>query len=698
MTFSYHKLPIAIGLALASVHIHASATNQASSANDVERLTITADYRDISIDRLPGSASVVGANTINKRNAEYLEQLLNVTPNVNVASGASRGRFIQIRGIGERSQFREPINPSVGFIIDDIDLSGIASLGTLFDVQQVEVLRGPQGTQYGSSAMAGLVKLKTFDPTDEWSGQALLTLGNYGTQNIAGAVGGAVSDNVKIRVAANQFKSDGFIDNIHLNQDDTAHRNELTTRFKLHWQVSDTSEFIFNWHHFDIDNGYDNFSLDNNRNTRSDQPGKDTSLVDGLSAKWIYSGFDSFLLTSTLSYTDAEFEYSYDEDWTFDGFHPDGYSSFDQYLRDKQTTIAKLQAQNNADDLLFGRTQWSVGVWYRNDEENLRREYTYASETFTSTDKVTNYALFAHSVTQLTDVLHLTAGLRIEKREEQYSDNSLFAHEPTETMLGGKLALDYQWQDNTLVYALVSRGYKAGGVNADNRLSDDRRKFDSEKVWNAEVGLKHRWVEDRLQLRVAAFLMERDEQQLSASAAIPNEGNACPCSFIDFIDNSANGSNSGFEAELNWQATDSLQVFSAVGFLDTEFDNYTRIDGTNMSGREQAHAPSYTYHIGANYTFLDDWFLRIETEGRDKFYFSDSHEEESNAYSLFHATLGYHFQHGTVSLWAKNLTDEDYYSRGFGGFGNDPRDGYTSKPYYQLSDPRQFGVTLTYQF
>lgn len=697
MKNSHHKRYLSIGIALASLPLHAMENEQLDDSN-VERVSITADYREININRLPGSASVVSSKTINERNAEYLDQLLNVTPNVNVASGASRGRFIQIRGIGERSQFREPINPSVGFIIDDIDLSGIASLGTLFDVQQVEVLRGPQGTQYGSSAMAGLIKLKTFDPTEEWSGQALVGLGNYGMQNFAGAIGGAIADNVQIRVSANQFKSDGFIDNIHLNQDDTAHRDEMTTRIKLHWQASAHSELIFNWHHFDIDNGYDNFSLENNRTTRSDQPGKDISLVDGVGAKWIYSGFDSFLITSTLSYTDGEFEYSYDEDWTFDGFHPDGYSSFDQYLRDKQTTIAKVQLQNKEEHLLLGKTQWSAGLWYRNDQEDLRREYTYAAGPFTSTDKVTNFAIFAHSMTELSDKLHLTAGLRIERRNEEYTDNTNFSHAPSETMVGGKIALDYQWQENTLIYGLVSRGFKAGGVNADTRLDNNRRKFDSETVWNTEVGVKHRWPEAKVQLRVAAFLMNRDDQQLSASAAIPNEGNTCPCSFIDFIDNSASGSNQGVEAEVNWQASDNLHVFSAVGLLDTQFDDYTRIDGTNLSGREQAHAPSYTFHVGANYSFSEDWFLRTEIEGRDAFYFSDSHEEQSESFALLHTSIGYQHDHGTLTFWAKNVTNEDYYTRGFGGFGNDPRDGYATKPYYQLSDPRQFGITLTYQF
>ena len=90
-----------------------------------------------------------------RRGAEHLEQLLNLAPNVNLSTGASRGRFVLIRGIGERSQFQEPLNPSIGFIIDGIDFSGLGTAGTLFDVAQVEVLRGPQGALYGRNAVGG---------------------------------------------------------------------------------------------------------------------------------------------------------------------------------------------------------------------------------------------------------------------------------------------------------------------------------------------------------------------------------------------------------------------------------------------------------------------------------------------------------------------------------------------------------------
>ena len=123
----------------------------------LEEIVVTAELRTTSLLDQPASTSVVTANEIRQRAAQHLEDILNVAPNVNFASGASRARFFQVRGIGERSQFQEPLNPSIGFIIDGIDFSGLGTAGTLFDVDQVEILRGPQGTLHGANALAGLI-------------------------------------------------------------------------------------------------------------------------------------------------------------------------------------------------------------------------------------------------------------------------------------------------------------------------------------------------------------------------------------------------------------------------------------------------------------------------------------------------------------------------------------------------------------
>ena len=165
----------------------------------IERITVSSDFRQQELMFIPASATILSDTQIESRQAQHLEDILNVGANINFASGASRGRFIQIRGIGERSQFSEPSNPSVGFLVDDFDFSGIAGVGTLFDVEQVEILRGPQATEFGASAMAGVIKVKTVDAGPEQSGKLSFSLAEQNTWSLGGAYGNAITDNLFYR-------------------------------------------------------------------------------------------------------------------------------------------------------------------------------------------------------------------------------------------------------------------------------------------------------------------------------------------------------------------------------------------------------------------------------------------------------------------------------------------------------------------
>ncbi|HND13514.1 MAG TPA: Plug domain-containing protein, partial [Pseudomonadales bacterium] len=127
-----------------------SLVSVAATADRIEEVVVTARLLPKSQDTVAASVSVLPAALIRDRQARHFEELLNAAPNVNYSAGASRGRFVQIRGIGERSQFVDPVDPSVGLYIDGIDFSGLGNAGTLFDVEQVEILRGPQGTAFGA--------------------------------------------------------------------------------------------------------------------------------------------------------------------------------------------------------------------------------------------------------------------------------------------------------------------------------------------------------------------------------------------------------------------------------------------------------------------------------------------------------------------------------------------------------------------
>ena len=179
----------------------------------IEEVVVTAEFRPVTVAEVPGSVSILNPNA-NGDLINHLDELLSRAANVNLTSGASRARFIQIRGIGERSQFVEPLNPSVGLLVDGVDLSGLGGAATLFDVQQVEVLRGPQGTLYGANALAGLINVVTPDATEDLSGFLQIDGGNYGARGVGAVLSGAVTDEVGFRISARQYQDDGFINNV----------------------------------------------------------------------------------------------------------------------------------------------------------------------------------------------------------------------------------------------------------------------------------------------------------------------------------------------------------------------------------------------------------------------------------------------------------------------------------------------------
>ncbi len=677
----------------------------------LEEVLVTAEFRETRLLDQPGSTSVVNGSQIRDRAAQHLEEVLNLAPNVNYAGGTSRARFYQIRGIGERSQFQEPLNASIGFIVDGVDFSGLGSAGTLFDVAQVEVLRGPQGTLHGANALAGLINVRTEAPAATPALEVEGTLGNYDSWS-TGIVGTGplVQDRLLYRLAVNTYRSDGFIDNAYLGRDDTNARDETTVRGKLRWLASDTATLDITAFRIDVDNGYDAFSLDNTRTTLSDQPGRDRQQSDALALDWQQAlGAVDLEAALTLARTDSE--YSYDEDWSFVGIAPDlEYSSFDQYRRERRSTSAQLRLLSTDTSRLFNdRSDWVAGLYYLADREDLTRRYTYLPSDFSSRYDTDTLALFGQLETRLANHLTLITGLRVEQRSTDYGDSNEVASDPDRDLWGGRLGLEYQAADEQMLYASLSRGYRANGVNAgvlaSVRTTEDPdvlaqlarvQDFDEESLLNYELGYKGRWLEARLETRLALFYMDRQDQQVKGSLVIPRADNST--TFIDYTSNAAAGNNRGLEAEIEWLATANLQLYAHLGLLDTEFEDYTNAAGDDLSGREQAQAPRYQYAVGARFDFGNGFFARVDFEGKDSFYFSDRHDLQAPAADLLHARLGYTAERWSLALWARNLTDEDYFVRGFGTFGNDPRKGYAQEPYYQYGDPRQFGVSARYSF
>ena len=670
--------------------------------SDLERIVVTGDFQRESIQTLSASASLFSKDEINQRGASYLDEMLGSTANVNFTSGASRGRYIQIRGVGLRSQFVDPINPSVGLVIDGINYSGLGGSSLLFDIDQVEIYRGPQGTRFGADGMAGMIQMESAQATADPSLKLQVGMGTYNSREAGLAASTGLTDDTSARVSYFRRKSDGYVDNLYLNEE-TQQQDEQVARFKLNSQLTEHLNTELNLHYIDINNGYDAFTLDNSRNSVADEPGQDNQQSYAIGINNTYTGFDAFDVSLNLSAIDTELLYSFDEDWVCNdasepqlcaaGLHPWGYSSTDVYTRDRDDQSANLQFNSKTGN-------WVAGVYYQNRDVDLEREYTWLASPFASTYETSNVAVYGQVATPIGPKTTLITGLRVEQYQGDYTDSNGFIEETDDVMVGGKIALEYQVIDRTMIYTSITRGYKAGGINSealakakDEGLNLDadffqqHTSFDPEYLWSGEFGVKGSSLDDKFTLRLAAFYMYRDNIQLKAWQV---EGQQ----FTGYVDNASSGSNYGLEVEGSYQLTEDLFLTGSAGYLNTEIDDFVTQSGLNQDGREQAQSPKYQYAFSARYNFTNELYGMIGVEGKDDYYFSDSHNSKAPSSNLVNLSLGYEADMWAVRAWARNVFDEEVPTRGF-EFGNDPLDGYATHTYVQLGEPRVAGITFT---
>ena len=685
--YLYSALSLSLMVAFPAV-----AEDLPSGVYTLETTTVTSSFRDDSLQETAASVSVIDEAELNKPGNTHLADVLALAPNVNVSAGASRGKYYQIRGVGERSQFIGAVNPSVGVLVDGIDMSSAALGATLLDAKQVEVLRGPQSSLYGANALAGLINISANEPTDYLTGDLELTVAQYNTQNLAAAVGGPISDKVSYRLAAQRNTSDGVTKNDYLKRDDTNNIDETLLRTKFHIAASEDLDLDLSAFYANVDNGYDVFSLDNDRHSLADNPGHDRQETVALSGKSTWYGNRHFIQETAISVNKNKLEYGFDEDWTYPGFHPDGYSSFDNYQRDEKGATVDVRFISTEESRLFNdSTDWTGGLYYFHRSSDLERDYSYLDNTFTSEYEANRYAGYGELSTELTDKLTWINGLRLEEDHTLYSDSDGNRAKPTELLWGGRMALEYQTSDSQMLYGLISRGYKVGGYNSNGKLPDELRDFDSETLWNYELGAKHNLLDDTLHTQVAVFFQQRNDAQIKASRIVPRPNT--PGKFVDYTSNAERAYSYGLEAQVQWKVSNAVQLYGSLGLLQTELKE----SGAKFNGRDAAHAPEYQFAFGVNFDHGSGWFSGLDVEGKDEFYYSDSHNASSESYALFNARFGYELDNWTVTLWGKNLTNEEYGVRGF-EFGNDPRNGYTTDEFVQLGAPRMFGVTTQYAF
>jgi len=706
---------IAFGLLCLFQGISLAPTLQAADSSDstqLEEIVVTATLRATPEQELPASVSVLDSATLREAGQQNFEDVMALVPNLNWAGDTSLPRYFQIRGIGELQQYQGAPNPSVGFLIDDIDFSGLGMAATLFDVDHIEVLRGPQGTLYGANALAGLIYVRSADPSDAFSGRVELDAGNYSERSFGAVATGPVPAlDSSYRFAVQQYFSDGYYYNAYLDRH-ADNRNELTLRGKWRYQPGDELRVDLTVLRVQVDNGYDAWSIYNDsRTTESDNPGVDRQYSTGIAARATYTGIEPLTVTGIATYADSDVTYSYDGDWGNEVlWAPYTYDYTEIQVRHRSTRSVELRLSSSPSHGL----SWLCGLYALELEEGLDDtsaglyidpfDASQNSDSLTvvrSTYRATNSAVYGQLDGELGSRAHWSVGLRGERRTTHYDDSTTnlggpttyHLFDPENNLWGAQASVNETIAKGQELYALVARGYKAGGFNLSAGLPASQLLFTPEYDMNYEIGHKGELARGSLRIDTSLFYMERHEEQLlTGEQLVPNN----PDTFIFYTGNAKSGYNYGLETSLAWRATRELELGESLGLLQTLYRGFVQ-NGVLFPDRALPHAPAWQGSLSATWTDPRGPFARLDITGMGAYlYDMPPNWTRSHSYGLVNAKLGWRSGPYELYVWGRNLLNKDYTVRGF-YFGDQPPN-FPNTLYTQLGDPRNAGVHLTYNF
>ncbi len=703
----------------------------------LDEIVVTATLRRAPAIDVPASVTVLDRQTLRDAGRTNFEDVLGLIPNLNWAGDTSLPRYFQLRGIGELEQYQGAPNPSVGFLIDDIDFSGLGTAGTLYDIDQIDVLRGPQPTRYGANALAGLIYLRSAEPTDTFYGRVDLDGGDYNSKSEGAVISGPIDSlDSGFRLAAQHYYTDGYYHNLYLNRDDTNRQDEYTFRAKWIFKPSDRLHIELTALQVNIDNGYDAYAIDNSRNTESDQPGVDSQHSTGVSIRAHYLPSDNIGFTAIATYAKSVIKYSYDGDWGNPVlWAPDAavYQYSEIQNRDRTTKTLELRFGTESSQG-FG---WLVGIYGNQLDESLidlslgnyqplglppDPANDQSNSIINSGYRARNGALFGELDGDLAGDLRWSVGLRGERWSAKYQGtttdflgtNTGYTYgavtptaiesvtpatlSPVNNLWGGQVSLTHKLDSSQSIYATVVRGYKAGGFNLSQGLLPNQLSFNPETDVNLETGYKADLLDHRLKVNADIFYLYRHDAQIKTGFQ-SNPTN--PDYFVFYTGNAASGHNYGLESDVEWRVIDRVTLGADLGLLQTYFEDFVQQGASGATtasvSRELANAPHWQAAVNATYRDTRGPFARIDVTGMGGYYFDlPPNYTTSKPYGLLNAKIGWETARWSAYLSGRNLLDKRYPVRGF-YFGDVPPN-FSNEVYIQLGDPRTWVASISVNF
>jgi len=662
---------------------------------NIEEVVINSFKYSSNLFKLPVSNSRINRLTIENQNITGVKDIASLVPNLFMPDyGSKLTSPVYIRGIGAKIN-----SPSVGLYVDGIPYFEKSAFDfDMNEIENIEVLRGPQGTLYGRNTMGGLINIRTKSPLQYQETLLSATAGNYNNFNGSLAHYGKIGNTFGYAVSGNYMSFGGYFQNQFTGEkaDDL---NAGSGRIRFDWRIK--PNLSLTWvNTFDgLDQGgYPYAEFDPKTQKAGNVNYNDYSFYrrnifsSGVSLLYIADKFSLNAQTSFQRLTDKQ---AVDQDFTNDQ-DPKINTYFANQLQ-KQTAVSEeINIKSNSSGWykwLFGAFAFYQGI----DNEVILQ---YKKQNY-STDKLYNIptkgiSFYHQSVFDnlLIDRLSLTLGIRYdyEKASNSYvaykdtADNRLqtdaFDSRMNFSQLTPKAAIQYNFSPTQLFYVSATKGYKTGGFNTSFEREEDRA-FKPEYSWNYEIGSKMAFFQNRLQVEACLFYIDWRNQQIYQSL---------PSGRGQMLKNAGRSESKGAEVSLLAKPVKGLNLQANWGYTYATFKEYQRTDKLSYAGKFLPLVPRQTLSLGFDYTvpvfkqWLDRVMLNMNYNGVGPLYWNEDNVVSQPYYGQLNGNLMITKGLATVSLWARNITNEDYFAFYFETGG---------KKFVQKGKPFTIGVTVT---
>ena len=731
---------LAITLGMMVSPAMAQTQKQTSDAAAPGEIVVTAAKRSESVQTVPISISAIGGDALSKSRATSVDDLVSKVANLQMTGIVGDNTPIfSLRGVSMSDYSLNQSSP-VATYYDEVYKGNFAFLGvSMFDLERIEVLRGPQGTLYGKNTTGGAVNLITKDAKlGDNSGYFNIGYGNFNRLDASGAVNLALASNLALRVAATYSHDDGWFKNVTPGMPNLAQTKEYGLRATVHYEPTDRLKLVLKAStSYQDPQNYGIYAQDANSQRigalstyqiASDVNTPRRARTTSVALNANYRLTDQLSLTSITSYDHGTLNFTEDTDGQPNKLLEIPYGDrANQFAQDLRLTSNTHGAFDFILGLYFAREQVfnSNSFQITNDVASggdlngdgvvnyLDCQLGAAAGTFAAC-KVENqfdqlkksYAAYSDLKYKLGDTFTLRGGLRYTHdtgaqtnfQSNVYGVDNVFVQNNiplTNTTystdnLSGKIGLDAKLAGGNLLYASISRGYRAPSFNAQAFFQPSEVSVAAaEKVTSYEVGAKTRWLDRRVTLNVAGFYYDYRNQQFI---------NVNPTGAQDLL-NIPKSRIYGGEADLTARVADGVQFHAGLGVLATKIITGT-VSGIDVSGHKLANAPGLTFNVGPDITLAKGAFGTISAHPAVAYQSSQFFEVinepilKQKAYALFDGHLDYESADGRISAsaWVKNAGQQFYFTSRvdlLAGFG------YI---YNHIGTPRTFGASIGYKF